>query len=79
MFTLDLPEEITVPSEVQDTITTADPFLLRYPSQCIRSVEAVIWTQDVSQALASEKKSNLKSLWFVDILSQNSLIIHEED
>ncbi|XP_028405416.1 dynein heavy chain domain-containing protein 1-like isoform X2 [Dendronephthya gigantea] len=38
------------------------PFLLRYPSQCVRCVEAVIWSKNVSSALACDDKNALKTL-----------------
>lgn len=42
-----------------------DKILLRYPSQCIRCVEAVVWCSKVSRALACENQSEMKALWFV--------------
>lgn len=60
-----------VGDELQDARTTTAgdreeeiPFLLRYPSQCIRSVEAVVWSNNVSHALTCEDKSYLKALWY---------------
>ena len=43
---------------------TEDSTLLQYPSQCLRSVEAVKWCQDVYHALYSDDKSELKELRF---------------
>lgn len=38
------------------------PFLLKYPSQCVRCVEAVIWSKNVTSALACDDKGVLKTL-----------------
>lgn len=70
--------KILVDDELQDTRTTATgarkeeiPFILRYPSQCIRCVEDVVWCSNVSHALACEDKNDLKALWYALLLYYN--------
>ena len=74
-------KSIAVSDEVQDASTTdvvdekeeEIPFLLRYPSQCVRCVEAVVWSNKVCHALACEDKNDLKALWFVMLSISNTM------
>lgn len=48
-----------------ECLRSETPWLLKYPSQCLRSVEAATWYNDISHTLSSKDKNKLKTMRFV--------------